>query len=146
MSAEAGIRALADMAGAIRGLAGVPSQAAALAAPRLQSLLDAEFVTMRSPYGTPWAPLKPSTVARKRANKTKILQRTRDMRRGLEVRPMPGAGLSMTSSKGYLAFHQIGTRYMAQRMVLPTGVLPREWQAAIGKSVDQAARKILRAS
>lgn len=143
MDARAGIAAFAAMAGAVRSLADVPSQAATLAAPRLSALLDQEFVTMTSPYGTPWEPLTASTLARKRANKTKILQRTRDMRRGLSVKPAQRSGMTMTSSHGYLAFHQLGTRHMAQRVVLPTGVLPPTWRSAIARSVDEAARKAL---
>lgn len=142
-STDAGIRAFKDMAGAVRALANVPSQVAALAAPKLGALLDRQFVEMQSPYGTEWAPLASSTIARKRANKTRILQRTRDMRLGVKVQPKAGAGLAMTSSQGYLAFHQIGTRDMPQRVVLPTGTLPLGWREVIGKATEQATRQRL---
>jgi hypothetical protein len=115
----------------------VPSRVAGAVAPRIARAIDREFTTGRDPYGRPWAPLRPSTIAKGR--KPPPLTHTREMRDGLSVKPMPAAGIAITFAKEIPAiFHQKGTRYMARREILPTNVLPREWNQILGEESRRA--------
>lgn len=136
MSLSGDFRGLGQLERNLELLARVPSRAAAFAAPAIAREIDREFATGRDPYGRAWAPLRPSTLARGR--RPPPLTDTGRMRGGLEVRPMAGAGISITFADEVPAiFHQKGTRKMARREILPTNVLPASWNRAL----ENAARR-----
>jgi hypothetical protein len=57
---------------------------------------------------------------------------------------MSGAGISISVGTDYASFHQVGTRYMPQRRILPDGALPAEWQAAIKVAIENAFGQVVR--
>jgi hypothetical protein len=67
------------------------------------------------------------------------------MRGGIDVKPLPGAGLAITFADAVPAvYHQNGTRYMARRPILPTGAFPKRWSDALERAtqatIDNAMR------
>lgn len=137
MTPDAAILAMHSVARSIRELSRVPPQAAREAAENLQQVIEDQFGAETDPYGRPWAPLKPQTVKRK-VGDARILRREDIMLDSLQVKPMSGSGLSVTLSEPYSAFHQIGTRDMVSRPLLPRAGMPSAWSAAIGAALDRA--------
>lgn len=128
---------LGQLARNIERMARIPARAAALAAPAIAREIDAQFTTGHDPYGRPWAPLRPSTIAKGR--KPPPLTDTREMRDGATVRPMQGAGIAITFASEIPAiFHNKGTRYMARREILPTNVFPASWERALEQATAAA--------
>lgn len=127
----------------IERLARVPAQAARLAAPAIKWELELEFSRGRDPYGRPWAPLRPTTLARGR--KPPPLTDTGKMRGGIEVKPMRGAGIAIAFDDEIPAiFHQRGTRKMAMRPILPTNTFPAKWNDALERATLATADNVLR--
>lgn len=124
-------------------LARVPAQVARLAAPAIKWELELEFSRGRDPYGRPWAPLRPTTIARGR--KPPPLTDTGKMRSGLVVAPMQGAGIAITFDDEIPAiFHQRGTRWMAMRPILPTNTFPAKWNEALERATLATADNVMR--
>lgn len=137
MPASGDLRGMGQLARNIAQLARVPSRAAALAAPGIAREIQHEFDRGVDPYGRPWKPLKPSTLARGRHPPP--LTDTREMRDGIAVRPLPAAGIAITFARDVPAiFHQRGTRFMALRAILPTNVLPKAWGAILAAASRRA--------
>lgn len=147
MSGAAALAAVKRMQGALRQLARVPSQAAAAACPEIADLIEDEFDQGADPYGTQWAPLRPYTIQKGRANPP--LTDTGAMREGITVQPSSGAGIVVTSEEPYLAFHQVGFTnawsgyYAAPRRVLPERTIPDTWKRAIADAVQEAGSRTL---
>jgi phage virion morphogenesis protein len=137
VSPDAAVLAMRNIAKSLRQLSRVPAQVAREAADALQTVAEQQFAAEVDPYGRPWAPLKPQTVKRKGGD-TRILRRTDRMLDSLQIRPMRGAGISVTFSRAYSAFHQIGTRHMVARKLLPHAGLPDAWQRAIADAAERA--------
>lgn len=84
----------------------------------VKTLIDDSFAQSRSPDGSPWEALKPSTVKRRRQGSSTPLVDTGTLRgsvsaRGTTTGVMFGAGAS------YAPFHQFGTRRVPSRPFLP---------------------------
>ena len=128
----------ADLTRTIKALAKVPSQVAKGAALEIAAAIDAEFDAGLDPYGQPWEPLAEATVARGRF--APPLTDTRTMRDSVQVKPMPGAGISVTFDDPS-THHQYGTKSMAARPVFPNHGLPDTWQRAIADAAEAAFEK-----
>lgn len=124
---------------ALRELAQVPSRAAARVALELRAELMRSFAQGTDPYGRRWAPLKPSTLAKGR--RPPPLTHTGRGKRGIKFAPLRGAGVSITSSVGYLGTHMRATPDRAARKFLPEGVLPKRWREIWQRAVDAEVRK-----
>lgn len=146
MSAWSGdLASLGRIAENLRALVDVPSRASREAARKIKRLIDREFRTGSDPYGEPWEPLAAATIEKKGGD-DRILIDSGDMRRGIHVRPMARAGISVTSDAEYLGFHQGAGAPRANvppRHVLPEGEMPPEWEDAIDESLEDAFRRAL---
>lgn len=126
----------ADLKRCLRALADVPSQAAEAACEEIESIIQRDFDSGLDPYGDPWAELAPATLAKGRHPPP--LTDSGDMRGGVEVRPLPGTGISVTIPDPGV-HHQYGTIHMPQRAIFPNrGTLPDTWQRAIADAVEAA--------
>lgn len=121
----------------------IPSRVAADAAEKIAHLIASQFQQGQDPYGNPWAPLRPATLAKGR--RPPPLTDTGAMSSGIVVRPLRGAGIEIqASSTPYAHFHQTGTKHMAERSILPDGgELPGEWDAAIEGALTSSVKKAL---
>ena len=133
------------LAGNVASLARVPSRVAARVSGELATLLDDEFSSGTDPYGTAWAPLAESTVARGRT--APPLTDTGAMRAGVTVRPMRAAGVAVfVPHPG--APHQTGWSGPQgtgpARPILPAGgELPPEWAEVIEDATEQEFRRAI---
>lgn len=89
--------------------------------------IDDTFRTESDPYGAKWAPLSAATIRakRRRGGIQKILQQTGRMRATANYRVI-GAVLQIGLSDRKAVFHQMGTRRMPARPILPDRGLPPE--------------------
>ena len=78
------------------------------------------FDKEESPDGVSWAPLKPSTLKRKRAGSTKILQDKGILRLSF-LANVSNEGFSITTGVPYAKWHQEGTSKMPARPFMPIG-------------------------
>jgi hypothetical protein len=139
MDLRAAAAALQTIGKSVRQLSRVPSQAARGAAPKIERLLKDQFVEGRDPYGEAWEPLAESTIARGRnappLTDTEALS-------DVSVMPAHGAGIQVKLGAPYGAFHQVGTRAMPARTILPSHGLPASWRDAIAREVKAAVRRV----
>ena len=144
MDMRAASAALKTIALSLRQLSRVPAQASEDASTKIAGLIQQGFDRGVDPYGRPWAPLKASTLAKGRTPPP--LTDTRELRKA-EVKPAKGAGVSVKLGAQYGAFHQVGFHVHGKpvpaRPPLPAHGLPKEWNAAIRESVEDAAEKAL---
>jgi phage gpG-like protein len=130
---------MAKLESNLRRLSEVPSQVAADAAEAIEELIEEEFDAGNDAYGRAWAPLAPATLAKGRTPPP--LSDTEAMRDSLEVRPMPGAGISITIDEP-AGIHQTGASRgnwrMPARPILPDRALPRSWTDAIAEAGERA--------
>jgi len=128
-------------------LAQVPRRTATIAAPRLTTLLQKQFRDGIDPYGRPWAPLRPATLAK---HGPPPLTDTREMRRGTRAeQPRANyAGIRLVVGATYGYFAQVGFRVgktrVPPRRILPQYGMPREWSRVLAESARQAARELTR--
>jgi phage virion morphogenesis protein len=80
-----------------------------------------------APDGTPWAPLKPSTLARKRHSK--ILTESGHLRGSNRYQLMGQNAVAIGTNRVYAAIHQLGGR-TAARLILPTRKKALFWPGA----------------
>lgn len=132
-------RSLAEYSRALSDLGKVPARMSASVAKDIKALIVKQFATGTDPYGNAWAPLKASTLKRKKSNM--ILVETNDMFNSINVAPMQGAGVAITIDETPAIYHQRGTGKMAARPILPKYVLPKAWRAAIQKRYTETLRK-----
>ena len=134
---------LGRMRSTLERLSDVPARTAALAAPRINALIQAGFDAGTDPYGTAWKPLRPATLAKGRFPPP--LTATGRMRSGTKVRPRAGgrAGLVLVVGASYARFHQTGTRYMAARRIAPTRGMPASWRREIVAASKEAGQSAL---
>lgn len=136
----AGFRDLADR---LAELTEIPSRISAEVASEINDGLSAQFDSGVNAYGTPWKPLKPSTVMRKRGD-ARILRRTDELSAETRAVPAGGAGITI-ESLDYGTFHQTGTRNMVARKILPDGsALPPPWEKAIQTALDNEFGKAMK--
>jgi phage gpG-like protein len=123
----------------LRKLITVPSQASKLVSLEIRDLIEEQFNQGKDPYGNKWKPLK------RKGQPPSHLTEDTPLRRSVEVKPASGAGLTITVTESYATFHQIGTKHMVARPILPNNTtLPAAWTAAIKASIEiaiEATRK-----
>jgi len=132
-----------DLAERLEELQGIPSRITGEVADAINEEIGGQFAGGHNAYGTPWKPLLPQTVRRKRGD-ARILRRTDALSAETRAVPMQGAGIEITSLD-YGTFHQSGTKRMVARKILPDGTaLPKAWTEAIEDATDRAFSKVLK--
>jgi len=134
-NADAAAAAMQSVARAIRELSRVPARASRGASESIAALIQRQFDTGTDPYGRAWKPLKPSTIKKK--GHARILIDKEKLRKGIDVRPMSGAGVQITIDADYAKYHQ-GTR-----PILPNRGLPATWKAAITGALTQETQRAI---
>jgi hypothetical protein len=125
----------------LRRLSEVPSRAAAESSESIADLIEQEFASQSDAYGNAWAPHAPATV--RRWGEHDILTLSGAMREHVTVRPMAGAGISITFDEDYAVYHHTGTRYMSRRPVLPQETMPATWEAALEEAYANAFEEVM---
>jgi hypothetical protein len=146
-SNAAALAALTKMAGTLRELKRVPEFAVPEAAEGIQELLAEQFAQGRDPYGLPWAPLKPATL--RKGRRPPPLSASGALRNEVLRVPQASAAfgrITLTLGPRYGAFHQTGTRDMAQRLIFPEGRLPARWERVIAKAVQNAFERRIKSA
>lgn len=119
----------------------VPSRVSAEAAPAIERMWRKTYRAGQDPYGRPWAKLAPSTVARK--GHDTIMVETKATYNETRVRPLPGAGLGL--STGYKAqWHLEATDNRPARPVLPLHGLPAPWRERLKRIYVEAGKRAVR--
>lgn len=126
----------------LRKLAAVPAHVSADGAIAIKAEIERSFDTATDPYGKRWDPLTPATI--KRWGKHPILQLTGDGRASIQVKPLPGAGISVDSPSLGLAFSQGGTVNQAVRRFLPVDQFPATWRKALDASAERRCKEAMR--
>src|SRR5277367_6249887 len=133
---------MGKLAARMADLGQVPSRAAARVSRELETLIQLEFDEGADPYGTSWEPLAEATIAKGRHSPP--LTDTGAMRGSLRVKPLRGAGISLTIAHP-AAPHQTGWRGSQgsgpARPILPTREMPPLWAEAIEVAVDEEFRR-----
>ncbi len=139
----AALRKMGDLLSLIERLSDVPARTAAIAAPKLDRLVQRQFENGVDPYGRPWAPLRPSTIGtgRKPPPLTGFTRKLRDGT-GVKVRPGGRAGLVVKIGAPYGTFHQTGTRFMVARRIMPQFGMPAAWRAVLTDASREACQSI----
>jgi phage gpG-like protein len=138
---EGNISELGQLAENLDALSLVPSRAARRVSGKLHDLIVEEFARGEDPYGDAWAPLEEATIEKGREEPP--LTDTGAMVESLEVKPMAGAGVSVSFGAEYAGFHHEGTVNMVARKVLPDDELPQSWNEAIYGAASEEARNIM---
>lgn len=123
---------LAVLADRVRNLASVPSRLAIRVADALPSLFQAEFSAGEDPYGEPWAPLAPATLANGRHHPP--LTDSGTMRSSLTIVPV-GPSTIVGSIDHPARPHQTGWSGPQgsgpARPIVPTHGTPPAWEERI---------------
>lgn len=124
----------------IAKLAEIPRKIAEDVAPTINALIQKQFDEGKDPYGRAWAPLKPSTL--RSGRNPPPLTDTKRMRDGTKVYVLRAnyAGLRIVVGEPYGYFHQVGTKDMVARRILPDAGIPAAWKQAF----DASARRVSR--
>jgi len=127
---------------ALSKLTMVPSRIAKPVAKSINRELQRGFDEGVDPYGKPWAPLAPRTLAKGRHPPP--LTDTHAGRDGVIAAASSGAGVQITSSVSYMGIHQAGDRpRMPARKFLPWRNLPKSWAEIWELELVKATRKAL---
>ena len=122
-------------------LAGVPARAAKRVSKEIAKLLEEEFDAGADPYGNSWAPLAPATLDKGRSPPP--LTDLGEMRRGMHVAPMRGAGVSITIPHP-AQVHQTGWNGPQgsgpARPILPGRQMPPRWKEVIDAAIADEFR------
>jgi len=134
---------LGRISAGLDALADVPRVAGPLVSERLAALVQLEFDAGTDPYGDPWEPLAPATLAKGRHEPP--LTDTRELRDSLLVYPRAtgrGVRMSIGTKEHPAGPHQDGWSGPQgsgpARSIFPTGELPTAWAEAIDESVTDA--------
>lgn len=131
---------IARLEQSVAKLAEIPRKIAEDVAPEINRLIQKQFDEGKDPYGRAWAPLKKSTLDMGR--RPPPLTDTRKMRDGTKVYVLRAnyAGLRIVVGEPYGYFHQVGTKNMKARKILPDAGIPADWKRAF----DDSARRVVR--
>ena len=129
----------ASIGAVVNRLGGVAKRVAVLAAPVISEHVQQQYRFGRDPYGMPWKPLKPATLARGR--RPPPLTDTGLLRNTTTVRPRIGSPGIVIRLPQPGVFHQLGTRHMVARPVLPTRGIPRMWSDTLRRASLRAMRE-----
>lgn len=141
-------KALQDVRKTVDALGRLPHALSVAVAPDITALLRRQFLDGVDPYGTPWAPLKPSTL--KQHGPPPLTAKTKQLRDGTVATPMEGVRIGLTLRVGarYGAFHQIGFRVgktkVPARKVLPNRGIPAAWRAVLDRRAREIAARAVR--
>lgn len=139
------ISRMGQLADRIADLASVPSRASKRVSQGIEGLLQEEFDAGQDPYGTAWQPLQDETLAKRSQTTEPPLTDFGAMRRSLGVKPMKGAGVSITIDHP-AAPHQTGWvgkqgRGPARPILPMRGDLPETWIEAIEGAISDEIKK-----
>lgn len=127
---------------ALKSLLEVPAQIAKDVAKDISKDIQANFDAGQDAYKRPWTKLAKATLAKGRHPPP--LTDTRKGRRGIKVLPAQGAGISITSSVGYMGIHQHGSPpRLPRRSFLPTNTMPKAWHASYQKHLTKKVKEKL---
>lgn len=100
------------------------------------------FETETDPWGRPWRPLAPATLARRRHGGSRILQDTGRLK-GSWRRGVTGDAAFLRAGVYYAAFHQYGTRTRSGREhVPPRKMLPEKpWPEVYLRGIRAIVRR-----
>lgn len=116
-----------------------PELVAEKAAPKIAAALEEQFALGLDPYGTPWAPLAPSTLKKHGPPPLTDSGEMRDHTDAVSA----GPNIIATSPEP-AEFHQSGTHRMPAREILPNENegLPQSWHAAIDEAKAEVEKEI----
>jgi len=104
------------------------------AAEKIEKDIKSNFSTGADPYGVSWTP-------RKVEPGHPIMDRSGTLKNSYRFSVKSGT-LSVQNTAPYSGFHQNGTDYLPQRLVLPKdGVLPESWFRIIIEEIERAFEK-----
>jgi phage gpG-like protein len=116
----------------------LPRRTAEIAAPMITRELQKEFAQGRDAHGRKWRRLA--------TGKPSHLTESGKLRRGTRATTMPGNSRGVRIMFGprarIAAFHQLGTRTMPARRILPDRGMPASWKVAIERAHRLAFRAI----
>ena len=101
------------------------------------------FETETDPWGRPWAPLKPATLARRRHGGSRILQDTGRLKGSFHWRVTLDAAVVRAGVR-YAAYHQFGTRSRStgRQIIPPRKMLPESpWPASYREAIARIVRR-----
>lgn len=99
------------------------------------------FRESRDPYGLPWRPLSPRTVARRRKGSSKPLLDTGRLRNSITYRLLGSTGVEIGSNTAYAAIHQFGGRAGRGRKVgIPARTFIATRERGLPRSYDEIIR------
>lgn len=151
-NAMAAIGSIGRLGQLLDRLMDLPRKVAAEAKPEIDRLLRRQFAAGVDPYGRPWAPLRPATIATGR-RAPPLTGFTRELRGGTGVILGGGnkAGLRVRLGAPYGYFHQVGYRNartgrkVPARRILPQFGMPVAWNMALRRAATSIARRASRA-
>lgn len=117
----------------LRSLESVHEKAASRTVPVVEKLIDAEFMSTKSPYGERWSALKKPTG----------LPPIRGLKDFFIVNNKKNV-VSVDHEKSYAKFHQTGTKFMPARSFLPKDKLGDTWEKKIGNAVSKLVSDVLK--
>lgn len=138
------ISKMGQLARNVGRLASVPSRASVPVSKDIAALIAEEFQHQADPYGNAWKAHAPATVERHGAHP--ILDLDGNMRRSVAVRPMAGAGVSITIDHP-AGVHQTGWSGAQgsgpARPILPSGPMPARWRERIDAALTSLVKETL---
>lgn len=144
MTWDGDIRGMGQLASRVADLASVPARASKRIARELGDLIEQEFAEGADPYGAAWEPITDATAAKRSQTSEPPLTDFARMRGDVAVKPMRGAGVSITIPHP-AEDHQTGWSGPQgsgpARPILPSRQMPPLWDEAIRVAVeDEFAR------
>lgn len=141
MPLQGDMRKLGKLKETLERLARLPSKVAPFAATRINVLLDSQFANATDPYGAPLARNAPATIARKGFDHP--MTETGESHGSTIAKPLPGAGISITSTQKVLWNMKPGPNRPARPM-LPMRGLPQSWKQALKDAALDALQKAIK--
>lgn len=131
------IKKLGKMMAVVDELARVPRKVAVIAAPKITKLLHEQFDRGVDPYGRKWKKLATGRPAH-------LKGKTLDLSKGTKAIAMARGGIAIILGAWYGFFHQVSTRNMPARPILPKAGMPAEWRKVLTDASRQAFRQAVR--
>lgn len=147
MAWDGNIDHMGQVAANMGKLAAVPARAARKVADGIYVLVEDEFEEGQDPYGHEWRELTEATLAKRSQDTEPPLTDYGNMRDSLSVKPMRGAGVSITIDHP-AAPHQTGWHGSQgsgpARPIFPSLRMPTAWREVIDAAVDESVRATVR--
>lgn len=120
----------------------LPRRVAEIAAPAITAQLQKEYARGADAHGRKWKRLA--------TGKASHLTQSSRLQRGTRAAPMPGKSRGIRilfgSRARIAAFHQLGTKNMPARRILPDKGMPASWAMALQRAHRQAFQQIARSA